>query len=239
MTSCLQFVAEVLKVSLITCRLLFDQMLAEPSLFFFQDTYLTLSKPDQNKIPMTKAEIRKQETARRKALSIEQLHERSEKLLLQFSTLNFTEVKTIHLFLPIEEKNEPDTFVLIKWLKANHPAIRIIVPKADFTTSLMTHHPYQGQEELQKSLFNILEPVLDEQYTGKIDMVLVPLLAFDSRGYRVGYGKGFYDRFMVGLDALKIGVSLFENVDIIADTHDNDLKLDMCLSPEKIYDFRI
>ncbi|MCX2478478.1 5-formyltetrahydrofolate cyclo-ligase [Pedobacter sp. MC2016-15] len=188
---------------------------------------------------MTKAEIRKQETARRKALTFEQVIYLSEKLLLQFTRLNFKDVNTIHLFLPIEEKNEPDTFLFIKWLKANFPAIKIIVPKADFRTSLLTHHPYQGEEELQKSLFNILEPVLDEQYTGKIDMVLVPLLAFDSRGYRVGYGKGFYDRFMEGLDALKVGISLFENVDIIADTHENDVKLDLCLSPDKIYDFSV
>lgn len=188
---------------------------------------------------MNKAEIRKQETARRKALSFEQVLGLSEKLLRQFKSLDFQELKTIHFFLPIQEQNEPDTFMLIKWLKAVHPAIKIIVPKADFTTSLMTHHPYQGEEKLQKSLFNILEPVLDEQYTGGIDMVLVPLLAFDNRGYRVGYGKGFYDRFLEGLDTLKVGVSLFESVDTIADIHVNDIKLDLCLTPEKIYDFRI
>jgi 5-formyltetrahydrofolate cyclo-ligase len=212
-----------------------------PKPYFFTGVFAYLAtyviRTEQISIKMTKAEIRKQETARRMELSFEQLTALSEKLLLQFTTLNFQDVQTIHLFLPIEEKNEPDTFMLIKWLKASNPGIKIIVPKADFTTSLMTHHPYQGEEELQKSLFNILEPVLDEQYTGKIDIVLVPLLAFDSRGYRVGYGKGFYDRFMEGLDALKVGVSLFESVDIIADTHDNDVKLDLCLTPEKIYDF--
>jgi len=187
---------------------------------------------------MTKAEIRKQETARRKALSLQQVIALSEKLLHQFSALDFGGVQTVHFFLPIEENNEPDTFMLIKWLKAQHPKIRIIVPKADFTTSLMTHHPYNGEEELQKSLFNILEPVLDEQYTGKIDMVIVPLLAFDSRGYRVGYGKGFYDRFLENQDALKVGLSLFESVDTISDTHDSDVPLDLCLTPDRTIRFK-
>jgi len=186
---------------------------------------------------MNKAAIRKEATARRMALSLEEVITLSEKLLLQFSTLNFDHIFTVHLFLPIEEKKEPDTFMLAKWLKANHPDIRIIVPKADFTTSLMTHHPYRGEEELQKNLFNILEPILDEQYTGKIDMVIVPLLAFDSRGYRVGYGKGFYDRFLEEQEVLKVGLSLFENVDIISDTHVNDVKLDLCLTPDQIFYF--
>ena len=186
---------------------------------------------------MTKAEIRKVESARRKKLSLEEVIHLSEKLLHQFTLLDFRTIHTLHIFLPIEEKNEPDTFMLIRWLAEKHPQIRIIVPKADFTTSLMTHHPYRGEEDLQKNLFNILEPLLDEQYLGKIDMVLVPLLAFDQRGYRVGYGKGFYDRFLEGLDALKVGVSLFESVDTIADIHENDQHLDLCLTPGKIIYF--
>jgi 5-formyltetrahydrofolate cyclo-ligase len=187
---------------------------------------------------MTKAEIRRQETARRKALSPEQVIRLSEKILHQFSTLNFRDIKTIHIFLPIKEKNEPDTFMLIEWLQVWHPDIKIIVPRADFTTSLMTHHPYSGEGDLQKNLFNILEPMRDEQYLGKIDMVIVPLLAFDNRGYRVGYGKGFYDRFLAGQETLKVGLSLFESVDIIANTHDNDLRLDLCLTPDRIVYFQ-
>ena len=187
---------------------------------------------------MKKSEIRKQETARRKALSLAQVIALSEKLLQHFSTLNFEGIKTIHFFLPIEENNEPDTFMLIKWLKKQHPRIKIIVPKSDFTTSLMTHHPYKGEEDLQKNLFNILEPVLDEQYTGKIDMVIVPLLAFDIHGFRVGYGKGFYDRFLIDQEAVKVGLSLFESVDSIADLHANDVPLDLCITPDHIVYFQ-
>ncbi|WP_442589607.1 5-formyltetrahydrofolate cyclo-ligase [Pedobacter sp. AW31-3R] len=186
---------------------------------------------------MNKASIRTQETLRRRALSQAEVLGLTEKLLEQFTRLDFSEVKVLHIFLPIAEKNEPDTFMLIRWLKTNHPAIKILVPRADFNTSLMTHHPYRGEEDLQKNLFNILEPMEEEQHDGKIDMVIVPLLAFDILGYRVGYGKGFYDRFLAGLDTLKVGLSLFEHVDTIADTHVNDVKLDLCLTPTQMMRF--
>ena len=188
---------------------------------------------------MNKAELRKQEMIRRHALSKEQQALLNEKLLYQFTTLDFAQVQVLHLFLPIAEKNEPDTFMLIRWLKEYHPDIQILVPRADFKTNLMTHHPYKGEEDLQKNLFNILEPVQDEMHTGKIDLVIVPLLAFDNLGYRVGYGKGFYDRFLQNLDTLKVGISFFEGVDSIADTHADDVRLDLCITPEKIVRFTL
>lgn len=188
---------------------------------------------------MEKAILRKQEMLRRMALSNEELAVFNQKLLQQFTTLNFDKIQVLHLFLPIAEKKEPDTFMLIRWLKQHHPDIQILVPRADFKTNLMTHHPYKGEEDLQKNLFNILEPVQDEQHAGKIDMVVVPLLTFDSHGYRVGYGKGFYDRFLENIDTLKVGLSYFEGVDNIADTHADDIRLDLCITPEKIIKFTI
>ena len=187
---------------------------------------------------MYKAEIRKQETKKRQELSREQVYELSEKLLGQFTTVDLSVVKTLHIFLPIAEKNEPDTFLFIEWLKIHHPQIKIIVPRADFKTSLMTHHHYKGQQELLKSSFNILEPVNEEEHQGEIDLVLVPLLAFDDRGYRVGYGKGFYDRFLNERDTLKVGLSFFKSVGIIADTHENDIRLDLCITPDQVIYFK-
>ena len=70
-------------------------------------------------------------------------------------------------------------------------------------------------------------------------MVLVPLLAFDSKGYRVGYGKGFYDRFLKQCrnDCVKIGLSYFEPIDAINDAGEFDVPLDFCITPQKAYVF--
>jgi 5-formyltetrahydrofolate cyclo-ligase len=187
---------------------------------------------------MNKAEIRRQETLRRKELSQKQVTTLSEKLLEQFASLDFSAVNTLHIFLPIAEKNEPDTFLFIEWLKKHHPLIKIIIPRADFKTSLMTHHHYKGEKDLLKSSFNILEPIAEQEHTGSIDVVIVPLLAFDDRGYRVGYGKGFYDRFLEGRNTLKVGLSFFKSVGTIADPHVNDVRLDLCITPDRVIYFK-
>lgn len=187
---------------------------------------------------MKKAELRKIALNQRKFLSSSAVSELSLQLLSHFSKLDFSGVKTIHFFLPIAEKNEPDTFLFIDWLRNNHPDVKIIVPKADFETALMSNYVYSGREDLQKNLYNILEPQKAELHNGDVEMVLVPLLAFDERGYRVGYGKGFYDRFLEGLTTLKVGISFFGPSDNIEDVNEHDIQLDLCIIPHKVYDFR-
>jgi 5-formyltetrahydrofolate cyclo-ligase len=188
---------------------------------------------------MKKSALRKQANLLRAQLDAKAIQSLSNQLLTQFSRLNFNGVKVLHIFLPIQEKNEPDTFLLIEWLRAHHPDIKIIVPKSDFSTFLMTHHVLGDHKELQKNAFNILEPQQGEEHKGDIDLVILPLLAFDSRGYRAGYGKGFYDRFLQGMDTLKVGLSLFDVSENIEDVNEHDLKLDLCITPGKLYDFRL
>jgi len=187
---------------------------------------------------MKKAELRKLALIKRASLSPSAIPVLSSHLLTHFYEFDFSEIKTIHIFLPIAEKNEPDTFLFIDWLKINHPEIKIIVPKADFETALMSNYVYSGKEGLQKNLYNILEPQKGELHSGDVEMVIIPLLAFDRRGYRVGYGKGFYDRFLQGLTTLKVGISFFEAEDDIDDINEHDIRLDLCITPHKVYDFR-
>lgn len=187
---------------------------------------------------MKKSALRKQAYALRSHLSPEALKTLSLQLLDQFCRLNLNGVKVLHVFLPIVEKNEPDTLLFIEWLRINRPDIKIIVPKSDFNSFLMTHHVLGDHKELQKNAYNILEPQQGEEHKGDIDMILLPLLAFDRLGYRAGYGKGFYDRFLQGMDTLKVGVSLFDVSDQIDDVNEHDLKLDLCITPERLYDFR-
>lgn len=187
---------------------------------------------------MKKAELRKLTLNQRRSLSSSVISELSLQLLSNFSKLDFSGVKTLHIFLPIAEKNEPDTFLFIDWLRNNHPDIKIIVPKADFETALMSNYVYSGKEDLQRNLYNILEPQKGELHNADVEMVIIPLLAFDERGYRVGYGKGFYDRFLGGITTLKVGISFFEHSENIEDVNEHDIRLDLCFTPHKVYDFR-
>ena len=186
---------------------------------------------------MVKAEIRKQALKDRLQLNDSMYHALNESLLKQFKTLDFSQIKTLHIFLPITEKKEPNTFLLIEWLNKTHPEIKIIVPRADFEKALMTHHEYLGEGDLEKNLYNILEPQKGNLHEGEIDMVIIPLLAFGKQGYRVGYGKGFYDRFLQDINAQKIGLSLHPAIEKIDDVNEHDIKLDFCITPTGIIKF--
>ena len=73
----------------------------------------------------------------------------------------------------------------------------------------------------------------------KIDMVIVPLLAFDEQGFRVGYGKGFYDRFLKRTrpECKKVGLSYFVAEKRIDDVDAHDVPLDQCVTPEGVMQF--
>ncbi|MNL15763.1 putative 5-formyltetrahydrofolate cyclo-ligase [compost metagenome] len=186
---------------------------------------------------MRKAEIRKIAGLRRKTLSEEEVDAYSKRLLDLFSSLDLSSIKVIHVFLPIADKNEPNTFLIIDWLTTYRPEIRIIVPKADFNSSLMINYVYKGRKGLVKSLYGILEPEMGELHSGVVDMVLIPMLAFDLQGYRVGYGKGFYDRFLQEVDVVKVGLSFFGPIERIDDINEYDVRLDSCITPDRIYRF--
>ena len=186
---------------------------------------------------MNKAQIRKQALQQRNSLSDSDCILLSQKLLEGFKALDFSSVNSVHVFLPILAKNEPDTFLIIDWLQKNHPQIEIIVPKADFESDLMRSHRYVNKEDLVVNSFHIPEPMHSQETTTIPDIVLVPLLAFDLNGHRVGYGKGFYDRFLQNTTAQKIGLSFFDATTEINDVHLSDIRLDQCITPSGIIDF--
>jgi 5-formyltetrahydrofolate cyclo-ligase len=187
---------------------------------------------------MLKSALRKQALIDRNALTDQETYALNESLLAQFKKLDLSNIKSLHIFLPIIHQKEPDTFLIIEWLQANHPNIEIVVPKADFTTSIMSHHTYIDKQDLRHNHYHIPEPQGAKPFTGIPDMVIVPLLAFDKKGFRVGYGKGFYDRFLQNLTTQKIGLSFFDATAEIIDVHLNDMRLDKCITPKGIVDFK-
>ena len=108
----------------------------------------------------------------------------------------------------------------------------------NFKAAEMESLIYPVKTELIENKWGIREPVSGEAVKPTtIDMILVPGLAFDRAGHRVGYGKGFYDRFLKTCrdDCVKIGLSYFEPVDEIAEAHEGDAALDFCVTPEGIF----
>lgn len=184
---------------------------------------------------MTKAELRKIYIAKRNQLSQLEYEDLNHALLLRFQKLDLTGIRCIHLFLPIHKRKEPDTFLIRDWLASHYPHIKRVFPKANFADNTMQNFADDADLQLAINAFGIPEPVTGNQVDPlQIDLMLVPLLAFDKRGYRVGYGKGFYDRLMAQCrpDTRFVGLSFFEPVEVIDDVNEWDWKVDECLTPQ-------
>ncbi len=142
-----------------------------------------------------------------------------------------------HLFLAIPEKKEVDTSFLLSILHGKDK--NIVLPKVSDSNSLK-HFLLTDNTKLKRSNWGVPEPVDGiEIPEKKIDVVFVPLLAFDQKGNRLGYGKGFYDNFLgkCRTGVIKVGLSLFEAEEQISDINDNDIPLNYCVTPNRTYSF--
>lgn len=187
---------------------------------------------------MIKSECRIAFSIKRKSLTDNDIESQSTQILSLLNTSFDLENKTVSVFLPIVSKQEINTFPLLQLKDKSNT--RIVLPVSDFTTNTLKHVLYKEQEQLQLNDYGIPEPTYGESIpVTEIDIVIVPLLCFDKRGYRIGYGKGFYDRFLASCrpDCLFIGLSYFEPVDVIDDVSTNDISLHHCITTKKIYSF--
>lgn len=187
---------------------------------------------------MTKKELRTKYKQLRNLLSNNNIEKMSLEIANQLVNMAVWEQKYFHVFLPIVENKEVDTEYLLHILAGKDK--EVVVSKSDFETRQMTHYLLTDATKFRKNNYNIPEPVDGlEVPVAKIDVVFVPLLAFDINGNRVGYGKGFYDVFLQECrpDALKIGLSFFEAEQTIADVFEKDVKLDFCITPNRIFKF--
>ena len=193
-----------------------------------------------NSVIMDKAQIRKEIIEKRKSLTPEETCMLLHKVIDQLGQFDFEKIKVVHIYLPIRKKNEIDTFPIIQFLKLIAPHLVVVIPRSNFNTFELENVVYNSETILMENNFGIMEPVGGEVIPiENIDMVICPLLGFDSNGYRVGYGKGFYDRFLsiCREDVIKVGLSYFEAIDAIKDINEKDVKLNFAISPKKFLSF--
>jgi 5-formyltetrahydrofolate cyclo-ligase len=186
---------------------------------------------------MQKIELRKVYRNKRKSLSFETIQSQSLKISNKVLQMKIWSFSYYHIFLTITESKEIDTSYLLTLLQGKDK--NVIVPKA-VTDNELENYLLTDNTLLKKNKWNIPEPMdgilINEK---QIEVVFVPLLVFDKKGNRVGYGKGFYDTFLnkCNTDVLKIGLSFFEPEEKIDDITKNDVPLDYCITPEKVYKF--
>jgi 5-formyltetrahydrofolate cyclo-ligase len=198
---------------------------------------------------LTKKQAREIFKEKRKSLQDTEVGRMSEQIRdLLFSRLMMHRYSPIHIFLPIKKHKEPDTSLIISLLRKDFaPDIYISKSEEDGT---LTHYLYTKNTKLAVNKWGIAEPekakeglsskAFFEKYKNEDILIFLPLLAFDKTGNRVGYGKGFYDRFLevANEKTTCLGISFFEPIDQISDVEDHDFRLDYCVTPKRLWQFK-
>lgn len=187
---------------------------------------------------MLKQELRLRYQNLRNSLSSKELSTLSLQLANRLLELPIWSFDYYHLFLQIIEKKEVDTSYILSILLGKDK--NVVLPKME-KGGVLRHYLLTDNTVLKKNKWHIPEPVDGLAVPPhKLDVIFMPLLAFDQGGNRVGYGRGFYDHFLGECNpkVLKIGLSLFEAEEgKISDIHENDIPMDYCVTPNKTYKF--
>ncbi len=191
---------------------------------------------------MKKKDIRNIYKERRSQLSASQVARMDDLMLMQFQKLGIEIPSLIMTYSPVEKMNEFNPQPVTDYCFFKNPGQHLLYP-------VMVE--LDGQDEILSVIvddntffetndYGIDEPVNGQDFfPSEIDLVIVPLLGFDKSGCRVGYGKGYYDRFLKRCrkDCIKIGFSYFEAIESIEDANENDVQLDYCITHEMAYIF--
>ncbi len=187
---------------------------------------------------MTKKVLREVYKEKRKELSPGELNARSISIVeLALSSFQMEE-KMVSLFLPIERQKEINTYSL--WEKITGFGSQVAVPVMNAQKGDLKHILFVNQNQLAVNDIGVPEPQNGKVIAAhKIDVVFVPLLCFDKKGHRVGYGGGYYDRFLKKCNpqCKIIGLSVFPPIEEIEDILPTDIRLDACVTPDKVYRF--
>ncbi len=186
----------------------------------------------------SKQEIRKALLARRMALSISQREKAQDLLMINLQKIPLPFLQLAHAYQPLPERHEPDPDPLVRWLQIANPTLQLAVPRM-LEENELAHIIVTEDTIWERNAWGIPEPLEGEiAMPADMDLIFVPLLGFDLKGNRIGYGKGFYDRFLKDTrpDAIKIGLSFLGPVETItADPW--DIPLDYVITPHQSYAF--
>lgn len=191
---------------------------------------------------MKKEDLRILFKQKRSELTYQMKSKLDDLLLIQFQKLPIDIPSNIMSYIIKEGSNEFDPQYIIDYCLFKNLGNNISFPvmMRDIHSAEMIAMTASAGTEFITNSYGIPEPTQGNEISPElIDMVIIPLLYFDKSGNRVGYGKGYYDRFLKKCrkDCLKIGFSYFSPTEPIEDINKFDVPLDYGICPDAIYEF--
>lgn len=185
---------------------------------------------------MTKSELRTIYKCKRIELSSDEVNQISLRILENLKSLEIWENSTFHIFIPILNRNEINTLPIINYLF--RLGKKVIVPKVEGDKMLSCL--IDENTEFESGKFNVPEPQNFQLFDSKeIEVIFMPMVICDQLGNRIGYGGGFYDKFLQECKKgiIKIGLNFFEPIPKIEDVFESDVPLDYCVTGNEIVSF--
>lgn len=185
---------------------------------------------------MKKPELRKIYKAKRFQFYPAEIQQLSFKILENLKRMDIWDFSVYHIFLPIAQNHEINTFPIIDELFSKNK--RVVVPKVSGLE--LINCEIQKETEFEIGKFNTLEPKEIQLVDNKlVELVFMPMMVCDKNGNRVGYGGGFYDRWLSQFEKkpVKIGLNFFPPVDEIQEAAEWDVRLDYSVTPDEIVSF--
>ena len=189
-------------------------------------------------VSISKHNLRQDAKNQRKLLRADEIEFSSIQIAKHVNTYFSFRDKRISCFLSIVTQQEVLTEDLLKELTCNN---QLFVPVTNIKEGTMIQVAYKVGDSLAFNAYNIPEPCtkLPPVTPTDLDVIFIPLLQADTRGNRLGYGKGFYDRYLALCrpDVIKIGLNFFEPIPSIP-AEKTDIPLDYLITPNRVYEFK-
>jgi|AntRauTorcE11897_2_1112592.scaffolds.fasta_scaffold01563_5 5-formyltetrahydrofolate cyclo-ligase len=185
-------------------------------------------------IQQRKQDLRAQVFPKREDYSREKWERRSEQIIASFLSLEeYKRAQTVHTYVSMKDRREVNTDLLIAKLLQDEK--RVVVPIVNFSENKLSHSEIHSLEDLESNQWGVREPKTPKLIdVSELDIIVVPMAAADKRGNRLGYGKGFYDRFLLQTTALKVGFVFDEFLFDEIPVEEFDVKLDVIITEEEL-----
>lgn len=193
-----------------------------------------MAKQGMKDVISEKKELRKRMLDKRMAMTEEVYFHKGKELLDRVMSLEvLPKAETVHCYIAMTSRREPETNAIIQELLRNGK--KIVVPLIDINSRDLSHIYIDEATSWIINKWGVKEPVSGlSAAPSEIDLVLIPMLAGDKNRNRLGYGKGYYDTFLAKTSAIKAGL-LFS--DMLCDeipTEPHDIPLDMIITEKGV-----
>ena len=185
----------------------------------------------------TKSDLRSHYLKLRSKFTSQQIDNFSIEIVNRCLDLNLWDKSIYHLFMASEQNNEIDTALLLSVLQGKDK--QAVIPKI-LDGYELEHYLLVDQTPLKINRWGIPEPMSGIKINpDQIDVIFVPLIIFDLEGHRIGYGKGYYDRFLAKCrkETIKVGLSYFDPIEKIEDIKSHDIPINFGITRDRIYEF--